>query len=1008
MQGASRKVFVLFGVAFAFVLAAATWTYRLQRESLREHVVAKLSAISRLKIERLADWRRERLVDATLLVNGPTFADTAKAWLSTAQERDRSQLLTTLREFASYKGCDDVVLTRDDGSVALAVSGHAAALSPGERAALRAALRQRRASFIDVDATSLPDEAPRADVVAPIFDDADASHPAVAALVLRTNAASALAGLMKQWPSPDATGDFVLARRDGDDALVLGPLRMHDGASHALRMPLSQTARPAVMAVAGLRGAFEGQDHRGVDVVAVLDAVPDSPWLLVTKLDAKEAFAPWRLRADFILGTTLAVLGALGALLGLVHQRQEKASFQALHASEKARRRADERYRLTLLSIGDGVIATDVDGRVELLSPSAEELTGWRQDEARGRPIEDVFRIEHESTRIAAKNPIREALHSQQQVLLANHTVLLAKDGTERPVADSGSPMRDETGELTGAVLVFRDQTRERARERALLAERRNLEALLSSSPVALLVVDEAGRVERANRATERLVGKRSDALVGSTLGEVLGCPSHSDEAPGCGPSESCGACELRTILQAAFTGDRANRECVLEIAERSDPRGGRSSVRIGTAALQTDGPPRAVVALWDITQQQRAAEERKALEAQLAEAMRIESIGRLAGGIAHDFNNLLAIVIANVDLALGALAHDAPVRADLLEIRSAGERAARLTRQLLAFGRKQTLQPRSLVVNKVIEDVRGLLRSAAGEAVDIRVELARDLALVRADPQQLEQALINLVVNARDAMPEGGVVTIRTANLTLAKETASGLAPGAYVTLTIDDTGCGMDEATRARIFEPFFTTKPIGKGTGLGLASVHGIVAQSGGAITVRTAPGRGASFELLLPATGAAKPSSAPPPRMALPVAAARHARVLVVEDEPAVRSMVARVLESAGYEVMTSASGPEALALCEREALHLDVLVTDVVMPAMNGRELAERVLSRWSNVGVVFMSGYADDVLDARGPVLAAARFVGKPFASHALVDAVRQVLGEREERALDHEASAAV
>ncbi len=330
---------------------------------------------------------------------------------------------------------------------------------------------------------------------------------------------------------------------------------------------------------------------------------------------------------------------------------------------------------------------------------------------------------------------------------------------------------------------------------------------------------------------------------------------------------------------------------------------------------------------------------ERKALEAQLQQAQKMESIGRLAGGVAHDFNNLLTVINGYSQLLLGKLSPGDPLRANLEEIHKAGERAAGLTRQLLAFSRKQVLEPRVLDLNQVVEEMRPMLERLVGEDVEVRVELNAEAGTVRADPHQLEQVVMNLVVNARDAMPGGGKLLIETARVERDESYAQShpeARAGRYVMLAVSDNGVGMDEETRQRIFEPFFTTKEVGKGTGLGLSMVQGIVAQSGGYINVYSEPGQGTTFKIYLPALAEAVADAGRP--AAVPALGGKET-VLVVEDQAEVRNYAVAVLKAYGYRVITAENAGEALLLCERERGRIHLVLTDVVMPNVSGRELA---------------------------------------------------------------------
>jgi PAS domain S-box-containing protein len=400
-----------------------------------------------------------------------------------------------------------------------------------------------------------------------------------------------------------------------------------------------------------------------------------------------------------------------------------------------------------------------------------------------------------------------------------------------------------------------------------------------------------------------------------------------------------------------------------------------------------------------DITERKLAEDERQRLTDQLQQAMKMEAVGRLAGGVAHDFNNLLQVINGYAENGIGKLAPEDPLRKDLQSILESGQRAANLTRQLLAFGRKQLLRPVVLDINKTLGEIEKMLRRLIGEDIEIVLVHAANLGKVKADPGQLEQVLLNLAINARDAMPHGGKLTIETANAELDEQYAAqhvGVAPGSYVMLAVSDTGCGMDEATQAAIFDPFFTTKEKGKGSGLGLSTVYGIVQQSGGNIWVYSEPGRGTTFKIFLPREFS-ELEAAPPPNAATKPSSGTET-ILVVEDEEVVLDLVKRTLELSGYHVLAFANSGDALSAAERHRGPLHLLLTDVIMPQTSGRQLAERLSAVRPETKVLYMSGYTDDAIAHHGVLEPGTQFISKPFTAAALASKVRDVLDTARER----------
>jgi PAS domain S-box-containing protein len=514
--------------------------------------------------------------------------------------------------------------------------------------------------------------------------------------------------------------------------------------------------------------------------------------------------------------------------------------------------------------------------------------------------------------------------------------------------------------------------------EEALRESEKRLRRFYESDLLGVIFWNTRGQITDANDGFLKMVGyTRADLAAGQIDWVGMTPPEyhHLDEDS---------LVELRT------TG--RNRAPLEKEYIRKD--GTRIPIAVAGAMLddeRVDG----VAFVLDITERKRAAADREKLEEQVRMSQRLEAIGSLAGGIAHDFNNLLSVILCCTDFAMAGVREDDRVREELLEVRKAGERAVALTRQILAFSRKQVLQPVVLNVNQVAAGVEKMLRRILGEDIDYVQVLAPDLGMVWADPGQIEQVLMNLVVNARDAMPEGGKLTIETCNVDFDEEYAArhvATKPGPYVRLAVTDTGCGMDAQTQARIFEPFFTTKEKGKGTGLGLSTVYGIVKQSGGNIWVYSEPGQGTTFKIYLPQDFSGSATATGSRLAAVPTLSTGNETILVVEDEKGVRDVAKRILCEAGYEVLTAASPDDALLACKAHPGKIHLLLTDVVMPQMSGRLLAERLALARPGIKVVYMSGYTDDAIVHHGTLDPGTNFVAKPFSAADLTRKILEVL----------------
>jgi PAS domain S-box-containing protein len=505
--------------------------------------------------------------------------------------------------------------------------------------------------------------------------------------------------------------------------------------------------------------------------------------------------------------------------------------------------------------------------------------------------------------------------------------------------------------------------------ESRLREQREWLQVTLSSIGDAVITTDLNGLINFMNPAAELLTGSTMPRAANKPLNEVLqvidGDSHQIFELPVSQAREGM----VNTITLASSDGTR----------RQLDYRSAHIRNQVG----QTTG---AVLVFSDIT-------DRKHLEDQLRQAQKMEAVGCLAGGVAHDFNNLLTAIMGYSQLLMMRVPADDPSRQDLQEISKAGERAATLTRQLLAFSRKQVMEPKILDLNAVVGDTSKMLSRLIGEDIHLRAIFDPRLNTVEADPGQIEQVLMNLVVNARDAMPHGGRITIETSNVELDEAYTSqhvGVRPGQYVMIAVSDTGCGMDAETQARIFEPFFTTKEVGKGTGLGLSTVYGIVKQSGGHIWIYSETGRGTTFKVYLPpaktGTETWKPAAQP---SLLP---GGTETVLLAEDEVQVRDFAARVLRELGYTVIEARNGREAITAASEAGQKIDILLTDVIMPEMGGKSLSDWIRGRIPGVKVLFISGYTEGAISNLGELNPGVAFLQKPFTPGELARKVRELL----------------
>jgi PAS domain S-box-containing protein len=625
--------------------------------------------------------------------------------------------------------------------------------------------------------------------------------------------------------------------------------------------------------------------------------------------------------------------------------------------AEEAVRASEAEMKALFRSMTDVIIVFDRDGRHLKIAPTKTRQLYRPVAERLGKTIREIF-------------PVDKAdlfLVQIQQALLTQHTqrveYSLDMHGELRWYDASVSPMTDDT-----VVWVARDITE---RKKALAQQQKSEERyrdLVENAHDIIYSHDLAGNYTSMNKAGGKITGY--------TIEEALKLNITETVAPGYLP-------KIQESMQRKLSGESVTAY-EIEIVAKD---GRHIPVEVNTKYVYEDG---VAVGIQGIA---RDVTERRQLEEQLRQSQKMEAIGQLAGGVAHDFNNLLTAINGYTGLALRKIDERSLIKPYLEEVQKAGERAANLTRQLLAFGRKQILQPVSLDLNNIVSDMNKMLRRLIGEDIMLTAKLADGLRTIKADPGQVEQVLVNLVVNARDAMPYGGHLTIETVNVELGIDYAKthlGVNPGNYVMLAVSDTGTGMSEEVRGRIFEPFFTTKDKDKGTGLGLSTVYGIVQQSGGSIWVYSEPDQGTSFKVYLPEGDSVIESHE---RRAVEEEVARGSEtVLLVEDEDVVRGLAAHILEDAGYRVIKARGGDEAIEFCSQETEPIDLLLTDVVMPEKSGKEVADRVTSMRPRLKVLFMSGYTDEAIVNHGVLDSGIEFIQKPFTPLALSKKVREVL----------------
>ncbi len=643
------------------------------------------------------------------------------------------------------------------------------------------------------------------------------------------------------------------------------------------------------------------------------------------------------------------------------------------HQMEHRLKVSEEWLRTTLGSIGDGVIATDMKGCITFMNPVAEALTGWIEGEIVGKPMQEVFHIINESTRETVENPVTQVLKDGRVVRLANHTLLITKNGREIPIADSGSPIKDDNGKIVGVVLVFRDQTKERAAQKVL---EKSITSLQQAETIARL-----GYFERNWQSGEGYWSRGFFQLLDIE-----------------NPSEAFTHEQfMEYIHEEDLTRVEEHIRCSLETHEPMDvdfrlvQKNGNVIYIHGVADnyYSDDGKPLLTRGTFqDVTKEMES-------EKLLRQAHKMESIGTLAGGIAHDFNNILGIIIGNAELAHEDIPDWSPARANVKEIKATSLRARDIVRQLLSFSRKTEPEKKPIKIGPIIEESKRLLRSFIPSSIELRTNIPKDTGTVNADPTQVHQVLINLCMNGVHAMEEsGGILEINLCEIFLAeKDFLNDLEknPGPYVHLMVTDTGHGMEKSVVDRIFDPYFTTKEVGKGTGMGLAVVHGIIQSHNGFIKVRSELGKGTVFNVFFPMTSF---EQAEKPERTEELFTGNE-RILFVDDEDAMVQLNRQRLERLGYSVTGETNPLKALEHFRCRPESFDLIITDMTMPQMGGDNLVREILKIKSNFPIILCTGYSDRLSEERAKEIGISKYIEKPIEKETLARSVREVLDVR-------------
>ena len=910
-----------------------------ERARFLAHWRDQLSAVADDRKAALDRWVFERFADATVMATNPdvsALAGGAATMPPTAARRERAvaratALLDAVLTDYGYRS----VLILDRGGRTLLARG--AALTPALACPELAAAAAGGQPL--TDACLYAGTVPVVEVAAPIYATSSVEPSGV--VVLIRDPVKWLYPFLQHQAVLSETAETLLVRRVGAAAEFITPLRHRPDPPMTFRRPLDHPGAFAAT-LAGQSLLTEAHDYRGVTVLAATRPVAGVPWAMIVKVDRAEALAGFRqwLRTTYSLLAVLAV-GLAGVGYGLWH-RERRLAQEGLLAEER-------RLAGILENAQDAYLRVDLRGRVSMASSSAARMYGYDSgDEMVGMSAGDLYADPAE--RESVVDEIRARGRCHDRIGIGRR-----RDGSELIVSLNAQFYRNDDGEIAGTEGFVRDITERRRAEEALRVSEERYRMLFLHAPVGVLHYDATLHVTECNDRLAEILGSTRDRLIGldiNALRDTRVLPA------------------FRAVLDGEFG--------VYEGPYRPTTGSAEPFATLRTAPLRDQNGTiiGGVGIVEDIT-------DRRLLEEQLRQAQKMEAVGHLAGGVAHDFNNLLQVIASRAHLFLSQSRDPEQAVALLRELEQHIGRGAALTRQLLLFSRRETTKREPLDLNDAVRDATEILLRLLRANISLAAELASEPLPVEADRGQLQQVLMNLTLNAADAMPDGGRLVIRTA--------ARGAAE---VCLTVEDTGHGIPMEIRHRIFEPFFTTKEPGQGTGLGLSVVHGAVASHGGRIEVESTVGKGTTFRVVLPrgaARGAVEtreaPETAPPP------ARGAGERVLVVEDEVSARDALRDVLVSLGYRVTAVGNGEEAAALSDDPPFEL--LLTDVMLPGSLGPQVADELTRRWPALRVILMSGYANDESVRRGVTAGRVRFLQKPFDIGALTAEVRAALDER-------------
>jgi two-component system cell cycle sensor histidine kinase/response regulator CckA len=831
----NRSWIFLFLVIAISLVTAGLWFYQDESRIIRQKSYNELKAIGDLKTSQLLAWRTDRASNIQITTQDPFFRSAILQWLENPQDTTlQENILKRMDDMRSMQDIDNVILVTPDGRILLSLDPRLTSLEDNTQELVNQVITAGNMVFGNLSRCPICPQV-HLDIGSPILDAHD--RP-VAVLILRTDPQAYLYPLIQTWPLPSQSAETLLVRREGDEVIFLNTLRHREDLVLTLRIPITQTDLPAVRATLGESGEVIGKDYRGMPVLADIRQIPGSDWYMVTKIDLSEALAEARYHGQVILIFIGLSILVSGALVGLLFINRQGRLYQELFTAEYQRNIAREEIRATLYSIGDGVISTDVTGSITRMNPVAEQLTGWSEAEAIGKYLKDIFQILNEESRTEVENPVERVIQEGKVVGLANHTLLRSRDGSLRPISDSGAPIYEESGKISGVVLVFRDQTEERTAAQSLLDSEDRYYNLFNSTNDGIslnkIICDAAGKpsdylILDVNQMYEKILGIKKTTAIGTLASQLYG----SGEPP-----------YLDIYSRVAETGEPSSFETFFQSLDK-----------YFHISVFSPGQGQFATIFQDITARKRAEEALKEYSARLEGEVELRTrelndaheklvrqeklavLGQLAGGVGHELRNPLG-VISNAVYYLKLTQEDG--REDVKEyldiIETETRAAGKIITDLLDYASTRSQERQACNLPDLIQQV--MAKYPPPETIKVITDFPGDLPEVYVDPRQLEQILVNLISNACQAMPDSGVLSLSL------KSTSH----NHKVRLLVKDSGEGIPPENLDKIFEPLFTTKT--HGIGLGLAVVKKMVESNAGSIHVESQVNKGTTFTLDFP--------------------------------------------------------------------------------------------------------------------------------------------------------------